>query len=226
MDLKTAIQNRHSVRKFKDTKIEESIVQDLSRYIAGINQQSGLAIRLCIDEPRAFSGAVARYGRFENVSNYIAIIGQKGEENEEKAGYYGQKIVLHAQTLGLNTCWVALTFSKSKSRRYLELQKDEKLILVIALGYGQTQGSARPSKPLQSLYRTQEELPKWFKDGVKAASLAPTAINQQRFVFHLTENRVRAVSVGLGFYTKVDLGIVKYHFEIGAGDTGWRWADE
>ena len=46
---------------------------------------------------------MAHYGKFENVKNYIAIVGNKNDQ--EKAGYYGEKIVLKCPELGLNTCW-------------------------------------------------------------------------------------------------------------------------
>ena len=45
---------------------------------------------------------MAHYGKFENVKNYIAIVGNKNDQ--EKAGYYGEKIVLKCPELGLNTC--------------------------------------------------------------------------------------------------------------------------
>ena len=59
-------------------------------------------------------------------------------------------------------------------------------------------------------------------NGIEAALLAPTAMNQQKFCFALRKERV-SVRAGRGFYTKVDLGIVKYHFEIGAGQSDWTW---
>lgn len=55
-------------------------------------------------------------GFFSNVRNYVALIGKKDAALDEKIGYYGEKIALRAQQLGLNTCWVALTFSKGKSK--------------------------------------------------------------------------------------------------------------
>ena len=64
--------------------------------------------------------------------------------------------------------------------------------------------------------------PDWFKKGIDAALLAPTAMNQQKFQFTLKENRVLA-KAGIGFYSKIDLGIVKYHFEIGAGKKNFDW---
>ena len=59
------------------------------------------------------------------------------------------------------------------------------------------------------------DMPAWFKQGVKAALLAPTAMNQQKFRIILSSGNVEIVSTG-GFYSKVDLGIVKYHFELGS----------
>ena len=66
------------------------------------------------------------------------MIGKKSDDLDEKLGYYGERLVLEAQALGLNTCWVGLTYSKQAE--HLTIGKDEKLVCVIALGYGATQG--------------------------------------------------------------------------------------
>lgn len=65
-------------------------------------------------------------------------------------------------------------------------------------------------------------VPSWFQKGVDAALLAPTAMNQQKFVISLEGNKV-SIKAGIGFYTKLDLGIVKCHFEIGAGADNFQW---
>ncbi|MBR6530994.1 MAG: nitroreductase [Clostridia bacterium] len=219
MTLKEAIVERHSVRRYTDRKIDESTAAELQKTIDECNRKSGLNIQLVLNEPEAFGSGMAKYGNFEGCSNYIAIVGKKGDD--EKCGYYGEKIVLHAQQLGLNTCWVALTFNKSKT--VYKLNDGEKLIIVIALGYGQTQGKARPSKKLEDLCTvTNGEMPEWFKSAMVAVMLAPTAVNQQKFHFTLDGNEVTAKTL-LGFYSKIDLGIAKYHFEIGAGDTFFKW---
>ena len=49
------------------------------------------------------------YGTFSGVKNYLVMAAPKGREWEEKVGYYGEKIVILAQSLGLNTCWAGLT---------------------------------------------------------------------------------------------------------------------
>lgn len=220
MNLNEAIIARHSVRKYQDKPIEKEIAENLQKFIKDKAEKSGIKITLQLNEPEAFGSGMATYGKFENCKNYITFVGKK--EDEEKCGYYGEQIVLHAQQLGLNTCWVALTYNKSKI--VYDAEKGEKLLIVIALGYGQTQGHPRSTKPMQELCKIKgNETPDWFKNAMEAVMLAPTAINQQKFVFHLDGNKVEAKTL-LGFYAKIDLGIAKLHFEIGAGDTHFNWA--
>lgn len=220
MDQIQAIQKRHSVRKYVGREIEEELLEKLRAEINTCNERSGLHIQLVTNEPDAFGGFMAHYGKFSQVTNYVALIGKSGPDLEEKIGYYGEQIVLKAQQLGLNTCWVAMTFSKRKSK--CRVEKGEKLVCVLAIGYGKTQGIPHKSKPIESLCKADGELPGWFQSGIEAAMLAPTAINQQKFLISLLENGVKAESTG-GFYSRVDLGIVKYHFEIGAGITNFNW---
>ena len=163
---------------------------------------------------------MAHYGKFENVNNYIAMLGKKAIDLEERCGYYGEQLVLKAQELGLNTCWVALTHGKSKARK----ESDEKEVIIIALGYGKTSGSVRKSKDESDVSNISVDSPEWFKKGVEAALLAPTAINQQKFKIELADNGdVRAKTGLIGTNLKIDLGIVKCHFEIGAGKDNFKW---
>ncbi len=221
MDISEAIKTRHSVRAYTDRKIEGEVLQKLKGCIAQCNEQSGLNIQLVTDEPKAFDCLMARYGKFAGVRNYIALVGKKDENLFEKCGYYGEKIVLFAQTLGLNTCWVGATFSKVKNAYTLE--KGEKLALVIAIGYGKTQGVARKSKKLEEVTEDVQNLPRWFVNGVECALLAPTALNQQKFKFSFNGKRVFA-RAGRGVFVKTDLGIAKFHFETGVGDEKFIWS--
>ena len=214
MDISEAMKARHSVRAYTDKKIEGEVLFALENKIAEINGESGLNVQLVLNEEKAFGGRMAHYGKFSGVKNYIAMVGKKGSDLSEKVGYYGQKLVLFAQTLGLNTCWVALTYKKVKT--VYKIEEGEKLALVIAIGYGATQGAPHKSKNVAAVSNADENSPEWFVNGVRAALLAPTAMNQQKFFFILKNGAVTA-KPGLGFYAKVDLGIVKYHFELGSG---------
>lgn len=219
MDLNEAMAERRSVRQYSEQKINEETRNQLQQLIDECNQQSGLHIQLVLDDPAAFSGLMSR--NFKNVNNYIALIGQKTADLEEKCGYYGEKIVLFAKQLGLDSCWVAATYSKGKAA--VEIRPGEKLLMVISLGYAQEAVSkSRSSKSISDVAKTEGAMPDWFKNAVNAALLAPTAMNQQKFFFELNGDKVTATSKK-GMYTKTDLGIVKYHFELGAGCAVWSW---
>lgn len=220
MDLLEAIKERHSVRAYKDQPLADEVKKLLEEKIEECNKESGLHIQLVTDEPKAFDCLMARYGRISGVTNYIALIGRKDSSLDEKCGYYGEKLVLYAQQIGLNTCWVGGTYTKIPEA--FTVSEDEKLSLVIAIGYGENQGVSRRSKPVEKVCNIKADSPEWFKKGMEAVLLAPTAVNQQKFYFSAEGNKVSA-KAGLGFYTKVDLGIAKYHFEIGAGKENFEW---
>lgn len=209
MEILEIMKNRHSVRQYKNQAIEESKRAELNSYIEEVNKESNLSIQIFYDEPKCFDSFMAHYGKFVNVKNYIAIVGNKTDQ--EKAGYYGEKIVLKCQEMGLNTCWVAMTHGKSQAK----VKKGQKQLILISLGYGETQGVAHKSKSIEELGHADKET-EWFKTGMEAVSLAPTAVNQQKFLFELKDDIVRAKSLG-GFYSQIDLGIAKYHFEAVTG---------
>ena len=219
MTIYEAMNERHSVRKYTDRPIEAEKIAALNEEIEKINAESGLNIELILDEPKAFSGMLARYGHFSGCTNYFCISAPDGRD--EDVGYFGEKLVLMAQTLGLNTCWVVLTYSKRAVPA--KLREGEKVQAVIALGYGEHCGRAHKNKPMEALCACDGEMPEWFKNAMEAAMTAPTAINQQAFKFTLIgENKVKAEATGAR-YAKMDLGIVKYHFELGAGNTEFEW---
>lgn len=220
MDLMEAIKKRHSVRQYKDVPIEEEIVCELMREIEAINEEGGLNFQLVLNEPKAFSGFMAHYGNFSGVNNYFALVGRKCRELEEKCGYYGERLVLKAQQLGLHTCWVALTYSKVPDA--FRIEKGEKLTVVISVGHGRNHGIIRRSKAPEEVSNITSSSPDWFKRGVEAALLAPTAVNQQKFYLTQSGSKVKAKAL-MGPYAKMDLGIVKYHFEIGAGKENFEW---
>lgn len=214
MEIIEAIKQRHSVRQYTDKAINKEILAELQAEIDFCNKDGGLNIQLVTNEPRAFDSFMAHYGKFDGVTNYIVLIGKKEKNLEEKCGYYGERLALKAQQLGLNTCWVAMTYKKIPSA--FKVEKGERLVLVISLGYGKTQGAEHKSKTIEQVSNASVNTPEWFKKGVEAALLAPTAMNQQKFKLTYINDKV-TVKAGIGFYTKVDLGIVKYHFEIGSG---------
>ncbi len=220
-----ALRSRHSVRKYQDRPLEANDVAALQEEIAKLNKEGDLHMQLVLNERKAFKGFLS-YGSFSNVSNYIMVVGKKSDSLEYRAGYYGEKLVLFAQSIGLNTCFVGLTYKKVDGA--FEVGSDEKVVLCIAIGYGEADGyrSHKIKRPDQVSNITANS-PEWFKKGVDAALLAPTAVNQQKFYFeYIPTDKVKpSKGTSLAGYTKIDLGIAMYNFEIGAGRQNFRWID-
>lgn len=238
MTLQEAIEARHSVRAYKARPLAEDEARRLEEEIAEVNQTGNLHIQLIRNEPKAFQGTLAKYGRFRNVTSYLVMAGKRADDLDERIGYYGEHLVLLAQTLGLNTCWVGLSYKKIPDTYVLE--EGEVIKAYIAIGYGETQGTGHKIKTVEQVSRSavkslgstenvSETTPSWFKKGVEAALLAPTAVNQQKFSFEYlgTNNGRHQVRAKKGFsmigYTQMDLGIAKYHFEVGAGTGNFDW---
>ena len=225
--MQEAIEARHSVRAYKDLPLSEEIVRLLEDELMKLNNEGQLHIQLICNEPKAFQGTMAKYGKFCNANNYLVMAGKKAEDLDERIGYYGEHLVLLAQTLGLNTCWVGLSYSKVPGTYVLE--EGEKIACYIAIGYGETQGSGHKIKTVEQVSNASDITPSWFKKGIEAALLAPTAVNQQKFSFEYVgmSNNRHQVRAKKGFsmigYTQMDLGIAKYHFEVGAGKVNFEW---
>ena len=227
MTIQEAIEARHSVRAYKDQPLADEVARRLEEEIAVVNQKGNLHVQLIRNEPKAFQGTMAKYGKFRNANNYIVMAGKKAEDLDERVGYYGEHLVLLAQTLGLNTCWVGLSYSKVPGTYVLD--EGEKIACYIAIGYGETQGVGHKIKTVGQVSNASDATPSWFRKGVEAALLAPTAVNQQKFSFEYVgmSNNRHQVRAKKGFsmigYTQMDLGIAKYHFEVGAGKVNFEW---
>lgn len=224
-----AIYARHSVRRYSQEPVCKEALGTLRAEMEKCNSEGNLHIQLVTDEPKAFSGIMS-YGSFSGVLNYFVMAGPKDDGLDERIGYYGEKLVLLARQLGLNTCWAGLTYRKVSGT--YELENGEKIVCYIALGHGVTDGAAHKVKSPEEVSNVSAHTPEWFRKGVEAALLAPTAINQQKFRIEFREGEngtipavsLRVAGVSLAGYTKVDLGIVRRHFEIGAGTDNFIWA--
>ena len=218
MELMEAIDHRRSVRKFIDNEIEEEKRNLLDTFSSELSEEGDIDIKIVYDDPEGFDSFLAHYGKFKNVRNYIILSGNPDDpELDEKCGYYGEKLVLTAETLGLSTCWVGLTFNKAHMKKQIEA--GTKIVCAIALGYGTDEEVGRKphkSKPMEKVVVSKGNMPEWFGKGVEAALKAPSAMNQQKFRFGVKSGEPAAVTAK-GPYTEVDLGIAKCHFEIATG---------
>jgi nitroreductase len=229
MTIQEAIEARHSVRAYTGQPLTADVVKVLEEKIRELNEKGHLHMQLIRNETKAFQGKLAKYGKFRGVNDYIVMAGQKSDDLDERIGYYGEQLVLLAQTFGLNTCWVGLSYSKVPGTYVLEA--GEVIEAYISIGYGETQGVSHKIKRVEQVSNANDLTPSWFRQGVEAALLAPTAVNQQKFFFEYIPARdgkpVRVLAkrnFSLIGFTQMDLGIAKCHFEIGAGKENFEWA--
>lgn len=209
-----AIYKRHSVRNYQNKKIEAEKLAQLKEMIALCNREGNLNLQFIEEAGGSFNRLLTRVMGLGSAPSLIACVGANDGSLDERIGYYGQKIVLFAQTLGLNTCWAG-TFNE-KNVNAVRTSGD-KMPIVIAIGYGVDDGRVRKSKTADDVVEGGiEGKPEWFKHGVEAALLAPTAVNQQKFKIALKADGTAEVSDMGGILSKIDLGIVRYNFEVGS----------
>ena len=250
-----AVNVRITTRMYEDEKIDSDLSRQLRQNIDAVNLISGLHMQLIENCPQVFARANAE-GHFRNAQNFIALIGPAGsDEAREASGYYGERVVLSAVLMGLQTGWVAGSWDKAEAERCCDISDNEELYLGIVIGYQEgysalmeesyeqrceTQRTHRPSKSADELFTVKAAAgtvsagtaavpPQWFMDGVAAAAKAPSAMNRQPAMFSYDpgSGSVEAYIGGRDstMFAYTDLGIAKLHFQIGAGGGSWEWGD-
>lgn len=226
MTLLEAIDQRRSSRVYLPEEITAEKVETLLTVMEECNAESGLHIQLVLNNGDAFNGFRKSYGLFSGVRNYIAVVGRTDMPHLlEKAGYYGERVVLEATRLGLGTCWVGGSYDRRSVA--CEIASGEKLVIVIAVGNVAEQLTGREkfiwrlmhykNKTNVRFGQAEAGAPEWFWNGMEAVSKAPSAMNLQPVTFRYANGAVRAEVRKDSAYTDLDLGIAKLHFEIGSG---------
>lgn len=217
-DMKQAMRQRHTVRKFASEPPSPELISQLNDRVRANNERLGLAISLKVGDESALPGALKLFFA-KGVRNYFVLAGSDRPGLDEDLGYASADLMLFAQTLGLNTWWIGGTFSRKNVERAVP---GKKVIGIVAVGFGATLGVAHKSKTAPEVSSYEGPEPQWFADGVQAALLAPTALNKQCFRIAGAGNKV-SISENGGAFSGADIGIVKYHFELGAGNE-FDWA--
>ncbi|MCD7959170.1 MAG: nitroreductase [Ruminococcus sp.] len=220
MTLQEAMCVRHKVSKYKDKPLSADIVRQLDDRIKVQNQKYGLKMQLFTERKDAMPGIIAAL-MSKGVKNYIILAGFNAPGIDEKLGYSSADLMLYAQTLGLNTWWIGGMYSWKNAKKNINAGEDTKIIGIVVVGYGENQGIPHKSKAASEIASYEGTAPEWFKAGVSAALLAPTAMNKQAFTIKGKDNKVR-MTCDNGSYSRANLGIGKYHFELGAGKDNFK----
>lgn len=221
MNIDEAIRERHTVKIYKKDPIPADICKKLNERIKAVNEGLDVFMSLVTNDSSALNAAV-RITFAKNVNNYIVLSGRNEKDLEEKLGYGGADIMLYAQTLGLNTWWVSGTFNKGNAREKGGIPGSNLIKGIIIIGYGENNGTPHRSKSTIDVSSYAGNPPFWFIRGVGTALLAPTAMNRQAFLIKGHEDKV-TITYDKGPFSGLDLGIIKYHFEVGAGRENFNY---
>lgn len=222
MNIREAARKRHAVKKYTGNAIPVDIVSLLNDKIMKINQSADLDLLLVTGSSDGLSN-IAKFILSKGVKNYFILAGKKSPDLDEKLGYYGAELMLYSQTLGLNTWWIGGTYNPKSISKYFE--PDEIIVKgIIVVGYGEIQGVPHKSKRAEKIATYDGIAPQWFQEGIEFLLYAPTAYNKQDFVVKGSGNMVRLHSESENF-GKIEAGIGKYHFEIGAGKENFEWIE-
>ena len=217
--MRQAMKERHTVRQFDGTPLNEADKSTLKARVDELNKAYNLSITLIESEksPLSFLGKTLMSGK--EVHSYFVLAGDDRDNIDEQLGYAGSDLCLYSQMNGLNTWWMAGTFN----RKFVEgFVSGKKIVSIIAVGHGKTQGVQHKSKSKDQVSSYEGEAPEWFKNGVEAALLAPTALNLQAFTITGKGDKV-SLTYKSGPMSGIDRGIVKHHFELGAGQENFEW---
>ena len=214
-----AIRARHAVRNYTTKPLSPAVIDGLKEEIDQCNRLGQLHIQLVTENGEAFKSMIPLFGRFKKVKNYIALAAKKQDGFYAECGYYGARLMVKAQQAGLNSCWVTNTYNAKKCP--VSLAPHEELVGVIAIGYGTTDGTQHKSKSMEKLCKPCSD--RWFIDGMNAAVLAPTGLNKQNFFIEASGNTVSIRPKDNRPMSQIDIGIVKYHFDVGAGRENFIW---
>lgn len=218
MNLKEAMQKRHMVRKYINKPISDELINKINERISMNNEKFNLSMKLMVNNNKGVS-SIMKLIMAKGVNNFIILAGDNSSNLDERLGYSGADIMLFAQTLGLNTWWVGGTFNRSVSQ-YVD---NKKVTGIIAIGYGESQGKPHKSKMVEDVSKYNGTvIPSWFISGVDGALLAPTALNKQDFMIIGNKNKVK-IECDNGIFTGSNVGLIKYHFELGAGKENFKW---
>ncbi len=221
MTIYEAIQERHSVKIYKKDPIPTEILKDLNSRIKELNAEYNVDLKLVTDNSR-FINTAYKFSFTKNVNNCIVLSGKNRPGLDETIGYVGADIMLYAQTLGLNSWWVSGVINKGEIREDTDIKPGYLIPGIIVIGYGENNGKPHKSKSLEDISTYRGNAPYWFYKGVGCVLLAPTANNKQAFIIEGDGNKVH-ITCDNGSFSGLDLGIAKYHFEVGAGKDNFVW---
>jgi nitroreductase len=237
------VKKRYSCRTFDGKGIEAHKLKKLVNEINDINGRLkdirfGIVNKKILKSKNFFSQGT--YGMFKGDVFYIVGIIKKGVfRGWENFGFYMENLIMIAENLKLNTCWIGGVFDRKGFGAELNLSEDEIVPAVVPIGYAAKKRSLQDKivrwsakgdkrKDSEKLFFLKDfstpfnyNLSKEISECLENIRLAPSASNKQPWRLLFNENRVdffirrdRLYSkfIPLVDLQKIDMGIALFHF--------------
>ena len=209
-------------------------------------------IRMAVlDEPAGKAGVKGTYGIVRGASTFLVGVAPQGSQSLEDFGYVFEAALLRATDLGLGTCWMGGTFSRTVFSERVGLEPGEVVPAISPVGYHADRrgavdaffrfsaGSAK-RKPWQELFFERDcttpltgAAAGAFSQALEMVRLAPSAANKQPWrlivdgdaVHFLLERTAGFAGLWAVDLQRIDMGIAMCHFELSAREAGLagRW---
>jgi nitroreductase len=194
------VKRRYSCRTYVDRPIEATDRQTLSEFLASLGagplgSRTRLSLVAATEQDRESLKGLGTYGFIKGAAGFIVGAVEPGPRDMEDYGYRLEQAVLASTDLGLGTCWLGGSFTKSSFARKIGATRSEVVPAVVAVGYAtegsrntrirQRAGSDRRLPPEQLFseegLREPLDLPSSgaYADVLEAVRWAPSASNKQ-----------------------------------------------
>ena len=223
MTIATMIRRRRSVRAYRAERIDNAVLADLLRYMAGLVPLiPGVKV-----EGRIIPTDHGNFLQKWKTPHFIAIFSDGSDDGLLNVGFMYQQLDLYAQSLGLGTCWVGLGSLTGDE----PAPKGMKLAVMMAVGIP----DGVPERTLAEFRRKpMQELTDQPDERLEALRLAPSATNSQPwFVTHAGDTmHIWREELGiikqrtLGRMNKIDMGIGLCHLYVEHPQTFRFWREE
>ena len=222
-----AAERRASVREF-DSTLDRERFYSLKAFINS-NLTAENARLVLLAKNGILKSFILPYGKISGTNCFAAVISDK--ENKFMAGYLGESFVLECTARGYATCWLGASYNKRIVNNIIDLDANECLCGIIAVGLKEDPVKQAKKKSIEKLTGLDPEsfrkLPAWQQSALNCARIAPSALNRQPWELEINEDSIGIITNSYNFgFAEIDKGIAMMHIELGAAAEGvygeWR----
>lgn len=147
------IRNRFSCRTYLDVPLDESKQEQIQSFIDSLpsgpfGSHPRFALVAASEDDSSSLRGLGTYGFIQGVNAFVICAAKPDGKWLEDSGYQMEYIILYLTSLGLGTCWLGGSFTRSSFGSKISLKDDEHIPAVIAIGE-----FADPAKARRGLIR-------------------------------------------------------------------------